>query len=288
MTIEPDVSITEEAVRRWGTAQSPRTAALMTALVRHLHAFARETGLTPDEWMAGVQWLTRTGRLSDDKRQEFILASDVLGLSSLVVQLNHRFDERATPATVLGPFHIDGSPPAGFGADMSEGLPGVPLFLVGRVTGLDGKAVPDAVLDVWQADVDGVYEAQLPEVDEARLRAKYRVRPDGSYCVRTIVPLGYTIPMDGPVGDLIGRTAISAYRPAHIHFLLDEPGYEKLITHLFPAGTEYLDSDVVFGVKDALITPFVEHQPGPSPDGGTMDRPFLVAHYDFVLQPAQS
>jgi len=281
------MTITEEAARRWGTAHSPRTAELLTTLVRHLHAFARETNLTPDEWMAAVEWLTRTGRISDAKRQEFILASDVLGLSSLVVELNHRFDERATPATVLGPFHIDGSPAAEYGFDMSEGLPGTPLFIVGRVTDLAGRPVPDAVLDVWQADVDGVYEAQLPEVDEARLRAKYRARPDGSYCVRTILPLGYTIPMDGPVGDLIGQTAISAYRPAHVHFLLAEPGFEKLVTHLFPAGTEYLDTDVVFGVKDALITPFTEHQPGPGPDSTTMDRPFLIARYDFVLQPAR-
>ena len=281
------MTITDEAIRRWGTAHSPRTAELMTALVRHLHAFARETGLTTDEWMSTVDWLTRTGRISDAKRQEFILASDVLGLSSLVVELNHRFDERATPATVLGPFHIDGSPAAEFGFDMSEGLPGTPLFITGRVTDLTGRPVPDAVLDVWQADVNGVYEAQLAEVDEARLRAKYRARPDGRYCVRTIVPLGYTIPMDGPVGALIEQTAISAYRPAHVHFLLAEPGFEKLVTHLFPAGAEYLDSDVVFGVKDALITPFTEHPPGPGPDGKTLDRPFLVAHYDFVLQPAR-
>ena len=288
MATEPDKTITDEAARRWGTAHSPRTAELMTSLVRHLHAFARETELTADEWMSAVEWLTRTGQISSAKRQEFILASDVLGLSSLVVELNHRFDERATPATVLGPFHIDGSPAAEFGFDMSEGLPGTPLFLVGQVTDLAGQPVPGAVLDVWQADVDGVYEAQLPEVDEARLRAKYRARPDGSYCVRTIAPLGYTIPMDGPVGELIQRTGISAYRPAHVHFLLDEAGYEKLVTHLFPAGTRYLDSDVVFGVKDALVTPFVEHEPGPSPDGRVTDRPFLVARYDFVLQPSLS
>ena len=287
MAADPRESLTDEAVRRWGTARPPRTAELMAGLVRHLHAFADEVGLTQDEWMAGIEWLTRTGQISDEKRQEFILASDVLGLSSLVVQLNHRFDERATPATVLGPFHIDGSPPAEFGFDMSAGLPGTPLFITGTVTDLDGKPIPGAVLDVWQADVEGVYESQLPEVDEARLRAKYRARADGAYCVRTIAPLGYTIPMDGPVGELISRTDISEYRPAHVHFLLDEPGYLKLITHLFPEGADHLDSDVVFGVKDALITPFVQHGPGPGPDGSLVDRPFLVARYDFVLQPSR-
>ncbi|GID32258.1 dioxygenase family protein [Paractinoplanes brasiliensis] len=281
-------SLTEEAVRRWGTAHPPRMAELMTGLVRHLHAFAREVDLTTDEWMTAMDWLTRTGRISDDKRQEFILASDVLGLSSLVVQLDQKSDERATPATVLGPFHIDGSPVVESGFDMSEGLSGTPLFIVGRVTDLYGRPVPSAVLDVWQADVDGAYESQLADIDEARLRAQYRAGADGKYCVRTIAPLGYTIPMDGPVGELISRTGISPYRPAHIHFLVDQPGYRRLVTHLFPAGTDHLDSDVVFGVKDALVTPFVEYQPGPGPDGTIMDRPFLVTHYDFVLAPASS
>lgn len=285
MAFVTEDNITELAVRRWGTAHSPRTAEVLAALVRHLHEFAREVDLTEDEWTAAIDWLTRTGQTCDDKRQEFILASDVLGLSMLVVQLNNRFGDAATPATVLGPFHIDGSPPAEFGHDMSDGLPGTPLFVTGKVTDVEGKPVPGAILDVWQADGDGVYEAQLPEVDEARLRAKYQARDDGSYCVRTIAPLGYTIPMDGPVGELIGQTDISEYRPAHVHFLLDEPGYARLVTHLFPEGTEYLDSDVVFGVKDALVVRFVEHEPGPSPDGGVMDRPFLVAEYDFVLQP---
>lgn len=277
-------NITDLAIERWASAHSPRTARLMSALVRHVHEFAREVELTEEEWMAAIEWLTRTGRISDEKRQEFILASDVIGLSMLVVQLNNRFSEKATPATVLGPFHIDGSPPAEFGFDMSEGLPGTPLFITGKVTDTSGAPVPGAVLDVWQADTEGLYEAQIPEIDEARLRAKYRAREDGTYCVRTIAPLGYTIPMDGPVGDLIKKTEISEYRPAHVHFMLDEPGYAKLITHLFQEGTDYLDTDVVFGVKDALVVPFVEHPAGPGPDGRTMDRPFLVANYDFVLE----
>jgi hydroxyquinol 1,2-dioxygenase len=275
-------NITELAVRRWGTAHSARTAELMTALVRHLHAFAREVELTEQEWASAVGWLAATGQISDDKRQEFILASDVLGLSTLVVQLNNRFSEKATPATVLGPFHIDGSPPAGFGHDMSEGIPGTPLFITGTVTDTDGNPLPGAILDVWQADADGAYEAQL-DVDEARLRAKYQARPDGTYCVRTIAPLGYAIPMDGPVGALMKQTDISCFRPAHIHFLLDEPGHRKLITHLFQEGTDYLDTDVVFGTKDALVVRFDEKPAGPAPDGTQMDQPYLHATYDFVL-----
>ena len=278
-------TITDAAVARWETAHDPRTAELMTALVRHLHDFARETRLTEDEWMAAVRWLTATGQISDDKREEFILASDVLGLSMLVVQQNHRLDPAATPATVLGPFHIDGSPEKASGEDMSDGLPGDPLFVHGSVRALDGTPVIGAVLDVWQSDADGTYEAQL-DVDEARLRAKYTTGDDGGYCLRTIAPLGYAIPMDGPVGDLVSRTDISPMRPAHIHFLLAVPGYEPLITHLFRAGTEYLDSDVVFGVKRELVVGFTRRDPGPTPDGGHSDTPWYEARYDFVLQPA--
>ncbi|HEY4418899.1 MAG TPA: dioxygenase [Pseudonocardia sp.] len=284
MQLVTEDNVTELAEARWGTARDPRTAEVLTALVRHLHAFAREVRLTEAEWMAAVQWLTRTGQISDEKREEFILASDVLGLSMLVVQMNHHFDQAATPATVLGPFHIDGSPELGYGADMSDGLPGTPLYVHGTVRDLDGKLVSGAVLDVWQADNDGAYESQL-DVDEARLRAKYTTREDGTYCVRTIAPLGYGIPMDGPVGELIGRTDISPNRPAHVHFLINVPGYEPLITHLFREGAPYLDSDVVFGTKKELVVAFTEHEAGPTPDGGESAVPFLTAEYDFVLQP---
>jgi hydroxyquinol 1,2-dioxygenase len=258
----------------------------MTALVRHLHEFARETRLTEEEWLAAIEWLTATGHLSDEKRQEFILTSDVLGLSMLVVQLNNRFSDEATPATVLGPFHIDGSPVVESGHDMSDGIAGTPLFVTGTVTDTAGKPVPGALLDVWQADADGYYESQIAEIDEARLRARYRTRADGSYCVRTIAPLGYSIPMDGPVGDLMRQTDISHYRPAHVHFMIAEPGYRRLVTHLFQDGAEYLDSDVVFGTRDALVIPFTPHEAGPAPDGGRIDRPYLHATYDFVLDPA--
>ena len=285
MRLMTEQSITEAAVQRWATARDPRLAQIMTALVRHLHEFAREVRLTEAEWLAAMRWLAATGQISDDKREEFILASDVLGLSMLVVQLNHRFDPAATPATVLGPFYIEGSPELGYGADMSDGLPGTPLFITGTVRDLDGKPVAGAILDVWQADTDGAYEAQL-EVDEARLRARYTAREDGAYCVRTIAPKGYSIPMDGPVGDLIGRTEISHFRPAHVHFLLDVPGYRPLVTHLFQQGAQYLDSDVVFGTKPELVVPFEARPAGPTPDGGTIDREWLQARYNFTLQPA--
>jgi len=278
-------NITGLAVERWATARDPRTAELLTALVRHLHDFAREVRLTEAEWMAAIQWLTRTGQISDDKREEFILASDVLGLSMLVVQMNHQLDPQATPATVLGPFHIEGSPEFGYGEDMSDGVQGTPLYVHGTVRDLDGNPVPGAVLDVWQADAEGAYESQVPDIDEARLRAKYTTREDGSYCLRTIAPKGYSIPMDGPVGELISRTAISHFRPAHVHFLLNVPGHEPLITHLFQEGAQYLDSDVVFGTKQELVVPFEQREHGAGPDGTTIAEPWLEARYDFVLQP---
>jgi hydroxyquinol 1,2-dioxygenase len=284
MQLVTEDNVTGLAEGRWATAHDPRLAEIMTALIRHLHEFAREVRLTEAEWMAAIGWLNRTGQISDEKRQEFILASDVLGLSMLVVQMNHRFDAAATPATVLGPFHIDGSPELGYGADMSEGVPGTPLNVSGTVRDLDGKPIAGAVLDVWQADPEGAYEAQL-EVDEARLRAKYAAREDGTYCVRTVGPKGYAIPMDGPVGDLIGRTAISHFRPAHVHFLLTADGYQPLITHLFQEGAQYLDTDVVFGTKAELVVAFEPRDPGPTPDGGHSAEPWLEARYDFVLQP---
>jgi hydroxyquinol 1,2-dioxygenase len=284
MQLVTEDNITDLAVQRWATARDPRTAELLTALVRHLHDFAREVRLTEAEWMAGIQWLARAGQISNEKREEFILTSDVLGLSMLVVQMNHRLDPAATPATVLGPFHIEGSPELDFGADMSEGLPGRPLYLHGTVRDLEGNPVAGAVLDVWQADTEGAYESQIPDIDEARLRAKYTTREDGSYCVRTVAPKGYTIPMDGPVGELISQTEISHFRPAHVHFLLNVPGFEPLITHLFQDGADYLDSDVVFGTKQELVVAFEPREPGPTPDGGTSEEPWSVARYDFVLQ----
>ena len=285
MQLVTEDNITELAAERWASAHDPRTAEVMAALVRHLHAFAREVRLSETAWMAAMRWLTETGQISDEKREEFILASDVLGLSMLVVQMNHAFDAKATPATVLGPFHIEGSPEKEFGGDMSDGLPGTPLYITGSVRGLDGAPVAGAVLDVWQADEDGAYESQIPDIDEARLRAKYATRPDGSYCLRTIAPKGYSIPMDGPVGELLRGTDISHFRPAHVHFLINAAGYEPLITHLFQEGAQYLDSDVVFGTKQELVVTFEPRDPGPTPDGGQSVEPWLEARYDFVLQP---
>ncbi|MEU1517504.1 dioxygenase [Streptomyces sp. NPDC005811] len=286
MPYATEENITDLAVDRWATAHDARLATIMTSVIKHLHAFAREVRLTEKEWITAMNWLTEAGQISDDKREEFILASDVLGLSMLVVQMNNRFFPGATPATVLGPFHIDGSPAVPYGWDMSGGIEGTPFFVAGTVRSTTGDPLPGAVLDVWQADADGNYEAQL-DVNEARLRAKYQTREDGTYCLRSIVPLGYAIPMDGPVGELISRTDISYFRPSHIHFCLEEDGYERLVTHLFAEGTNYIENDVVFGTKQELITKFVEHDSGVAPDGTAFDTSFVTAEYDFVLQPIE-
>jgi hydroxyquinol 1,2-dioxygenase len=277
-----EATITDLAAARWATAHSPRLARIMPELVRHLHDFARTVDLTEPEFDAALAWLRRAVHISDDKRDELILASDILGLSMLLVDLNHR-TERATPATVLGPFHIAGSPRLEFGADMSGAAPGTPLIITGTVRDTAGAAVADAVLDVWQADAEGAYEAQT-DADEARLRGRYTSRPDGAYCIRTIAPLGYSIPMDGPVGDLVAQTAISHYRPAHVHVKLTAPGCEQLVTHLFERGTRYLDTDVVFGTRPELVVEFHRRDPGPTPAGDHCETPWLLAHFDFILQ----
>lgn len=278
-------NITELAAARWATAHRPRLARVLPELIRHLHDFARDVELTEAEWKTALQWLRRTVEFSDDKRDELTLAADVLGLSMLLVELNHRRDSTATPATVLGPFHIQGSPELEFGADMSAGVSGRPLFIEGVVRdSMTDAPIAGAVLDVWQADADGAYEAQL-SVEGARLRGKYTSTSRGTYCVRTIAPRGYSIPMDGPVGELVSSTDISHCRPAHVHFLLHATGYEPLVTHLFEKDAPYLDSDVVFGTKPELVVEFEPREPGPTPDGRASATPWLLARYDFIVQP---
>ncbi|MBB2988641.1 hydroxyquinol 1,2-dioxygenase [Mycolicibacterium iranicum] len=287
MPAATDQDITALATARWATTDDTRLAEIMPALVRHLHALAREVELTEQEWATAMAWLTRAGQISDDKRAEFILASDVLGLSMLVVEMNHHRTRGATPATVLGPFHIADSPHLAYAADMAGHIPGIPLYLAGTVRDVAGEAVAGAVLDVWHADPHGLYEAQVQAV-QPRLRGRYTSRRDGSYCVRTVAPVGYSIPMDGPVGDLVSRTGVSPYRPAHLHFLVSAPGYESLTTHLFEKGAPYLHSDAVFGTKPELVVPFDACEPGATPGGGTSDVPWIRVDFDFVLQPTRS
>ena len=280
-------TITEIAMERWNTAREPRLRETMTSLVRHLHAFARETALTHDEWLAGIEYITALGRISDDKRQEVILASDVLGLSMLVVMINARTPAGATPNTVLGPFHIDGSPDLPIGGDLSGNIEGIRLYVHGTVRNLDGQPLAGALLDLWQADAEGSYETQI-DTDGPRLRAIQRAGSEGEYGFWTIAPKGYSIPMDGPVGALIGKTAISHYRPAHVHFLVEANGYKPLTTHIFEEGADYIDNDAVFGTITDLVTPFEHHEPGRTPTGEISLTPFMTVRYDFMLVPLDS
>ncbi len=281
-------TLTDIVLERWKNISDPRLRRVMNSLITHLHAFVRDVELTEQEWMAAIDWLTRTGKLSNDKRQEFILASDVLGVSMLVDCINHRLSTAATPTTVTGPFHIHDSPELANGADMARGAPGVPCFVTGVVRDVDGKPIAGAMLDIWQTDGEGLYEAQR-DVTDPWMRGVYRSGPDGSFVVRTVAPIGYSIPMDGTVGELMNQTSISHMRPAHIHFLVEAPGHHRLVTHLFQRGCQYLETDVVYGVKAPLIVDFKKMPAGSTAPGGeTLSAPFYLVHYDFTLQPAQA
>jgi catechol 1,2-dioxygenase len=272
-------ALTGEVVSRLEATPDPRLREVMTALVRHLHAFAKEVRLTEEEWFAGVRFLTATGQISDDVRQEFILLSDTLGLSSLVDLINHSDEaSSATEPTILGPFYVPGSPTREFGASMVEyDDGGEPALLRGTVRDEDGVPVAGASLDVWQNAATGFYAVQQPEVQGAtNLRGIYRSDDQGRYEIRTVRPVPYSIPDDGPVGRLLADTGRHPWRAAHIHAKVTAPGFTPLTTHLFDRESDYLDSDAVFGVKDSLIKDFV-----PVEDGT------LLCEHDFVLHRAE-
>lgn len=279
-------NLTDLVVGRWSEAPDPRLRALVTALVRHAHAFVREVEPTREEFLAAVDFLARTGQACTGNRQEFILLSDVLGLSMLVDSINNRGSSGATPSTIEGPFHVAGSPQLGPGDSMAGDAPGRPCFLSGTVRSTDGTPIAGATLDIWQSDGDGLYEAQREGIDGPWMRGSYRSGADGSYAVRTVLPIAYSIPMDGPVGGLVGAAGISHMRPAHIHFALSAGGYRPIVTHLFQRGDRYIDSDAVFAVKEPLIVAFEERPAGTAPTGEVLDRPYYAVACDFVLEPA--
>lgn len=277
-------NLTDIVMERWQNIPDPRLRQIMVSLVKHLHAWVREIEPTEQEWFTAIDFLTRTGKLCTDKRQEFILLSDTLGVSMLVDAINHRLSSKATPTTVTGPFHIENSPEVENGASMAGDAPGIPCFVQGTVKDIDGKPLGNVMLDIWQTDGEGLYEAQI-EGAEGYMRGIYHSRPDGSYLVRTVAPIGYTIPMDGTVGELFSHTRISPYRPAHIHFMLDAPGYHRVTTHLFQKGDQYIETDVVYGVKEPLIVEFEKKPAGTrAPNGELMNEPYYVVNYDFTMQ----
>jgi protocatechuate 3,4-dioxygenase beta subunit len=265
-------------------APDPRLNQLMTALTRHLHAFVKEVELTEQEWGAAIDFLTRTGQKCDDVRQEFVLLSDVLGISMLVETINHRTGGTSTESTVLGPFHMVESPPREPGENIALDGKGEPCLVTGQVTGPDGEPLAGALVDVWQANADGFYDVQQPDVQpERNLRGLFTAADDGRFRFRTIVPRYYPIPDDGPVGELLAATGRHPYRPAHVHFIVTARGYRPVTTHLFVDDSPYLDSDAVFGVKKSLVRPFpVVDDPGHAAEAG-LSNPFRTVHFDIAL-----
>lgn len=279
-------NITEAVIARLAGCGDPRLKEVLSSLVPHLHAFVRETKLTEAEWAKGIEFLTATGHKTNDKRQEFILLSDTLGVSMLTVAQNHSKPAHATEATVFGPFHVAGAPGFDNGDDIAGGAPGEPLYVDCTVRDTDGKAVPGATIDVWQADDDGFYDVQLEGLEGHRARGTLRSNDQGKFWFRTVLPVAYPIPTDGPVGAMLLATGRHPWRPAHVHFMVQAPGCDTLITHVFRDGDAYLDSDTVFGVRASLVAPFVAHEAGTGPHAGTAPGRYHTLAFDFVLSRA--
>ena len=248
-------SITDAVRAKVANASDPRIRKISDALVRHLHDFVREIEPTQAEWEQAIAFLTRTGHMCDAKRQEFILLSDTLGVSMLVDAINHRQSGQATETTVLGPFYVDGPPEFANGSHISPGVGGRPLHVTGTVSSDAGHRLANAVVDVWHSDDDGYYDVEQSS-GEAAMRARLRTNAEGEFDFHTIMPAAYPVPNDGPVGDMLAAQGRHPFRPAHIHFMAEASGHERLVTHIFQEADPYLDSDVVFGVKDSLIRAF--------------------------------
>ena len=270
-------TITNAVIERLADTPDPRLKEILTSLVHHLHDFARKVKLTEAEWMQGIQFLTATGQKCDDKRQEFILLSDTLGLSMLTVTLNHDKPAGCTEATVFGPFHVEGAPHYENGDDVGNGATGEPCDVRGTVRGLDGKPIAGAVLEVWQADSEGHYDVQYDGLNKHQARGVLTSDAEGRFNFRTVVAEAYPIPVDGPVGDMLRATNRHPWRPAHLHFMVRAPGFETLVTHVFRRGDKYLDSDAVFGMRESLLGDWVQ-----APDGS------YSLDFDLVLNPQTS
>ena len=286
MANELESKLTDAVIARLSPDADPRFRRIMHSLIRHLHGFVREVELTEEEWFEAIKFLTATGQKCDDKRQEFILMSDVLGVSMLVDAINHRSAEGATESTVLGPFFVHGAPEIENGGDMAAGWDGESTYVSGQVLSTEGKPLAGALLELWQSNSEGWYDVQLADAGGRQLRAKLRTDAAGRFRFRTILPTSYPVPTDGPTGVVLERMGRHPMRPAHLHFIVSAPGYETVVTHLFVKGDPYLESDVVFGVKDALIVDFKRSESQAEAQQLGLTAPFYRASYDFVLRPA--
>jgi hydroxyquinol 1,2-dioxygenase len=262
--------LTAEVLQSFDGASSARVRELLQGLVRHLHAYAQEVRLTEEEWRFAIDFLTRTGHITDDRRQEFILLSDVLGLSMLTIAINAPSDPEATEPTVFGPFFVHDAPEIGYGDDIAQGARGEPCWVEGLVTDAQGHPLSGAAIEVWEADEDGFYDVQYSDGRTAG-RARMTADADGRYGFWSVKPAAYPIPGDGPVGELLDAANRSPMRPAHIHFMVSAPGHRTLVTHVFLAGGAHLEDDAVFGVKESLIEPFTEQPAGVGPAGRKLE-----------------
>lgn len=267
-------TVTQAVLARLATTPDPRLKEILTSLVQHLHSFAREVKLTEAEWLAGIQFLTATGQMCDDKRQEFILLSDTLGLSMLTVAMNNDKPAGCTEPTVFGPFFLEDAPQYELGDDVANGAKGEPCMVRGTIKSLDGAPIPNALINVWQADAEGNYDVQYSHLAHPQARGILHADEHGNFHFKTILAEAYPIPSDGPVGRMLSATRNHPWRPAHLHFMIEAEGYERLITHVFRDHDKYLDSDVVFGVRSSLIADWVK-----LPDGS------YSLEFDFVLNP---
>jgi hydroxyquinol 1,2-dioxygenase len=284
-TTEDD--ITAEVLQRFAQTPEPRLRQIMLGLVKHLHAFVKDVELTEAEWFQAIEILTEAGRMCSDKRQEFILFSDTLGVSMVVDLVNHRKPDGATESTVFGPFHRLGAPelpPGGNIAHLDKA--GTPALVSGRVLDLDGEPIEDALLDVWQTQSNGLYDSQDQSLGELHMRGKFRTDAEGRFLIRTVLPVNYPILSDGPVGRMLRATGRHPWRPAHIHFVVSAEGHEPVTTHIFDRTDEYLGSDAVFAVKDSLICDFVLHETRDTSAARlAIEPPFYTAAFDFRLKP---
>lgn len=280
-------TITQAVIERNSSSSNERLKDVMLSLVQHLHSFAREVQLTEEEWEIGINFLTAVGQICSPTRQEFILLSDTLGLSTLVIAQNHKKPIGCTEATVFGPFHVQDAPHLELGSNMSEGVKGTPWFVSGTIKGIDGQIIPNAEIEAWQADDEGFYDVQKPDLEKYQGRAVFHADQNGKYHFQTIVPEAYPIPHDGPVGKMLEALNRHPWRPAHLHFMISAPGYERLVTHVFKDESAYLDSDAVFGVRTSLIAQWVKHENGVAPNSEYQSNPFYTLEFDFILNKEQ-
>lgn len=284
--------LTEDVLAAFAGTPDARLRELMTALVKHIHAFAREVDLKPEEWLAGMKFLDAVGQISTERRPEFILLSDTLGLSMMVVALEQarasgsaKGATEATEASVEGPFYWPGAPDLPLGTDIGEGVPGEPTLYMGRVTDVNGQPLAGALLDVWSGDGEGKYDVQLSAEPVMKARGRFRTDAEGRYWFWSIRPSYYPIPDDGPVGEMLRATARSIYRPGHIHMQVSAPGHVMLTTQVFVGGSPYIEEDAVFGKRDSLVGHFEAHAPGKAVDGREMKYPYHSSSFDFRLAP---